>query len=796
MVKDAETLMDFESPVAERPSQSGAEVGAGSGPAELTFERAEKSVAREQEQVPLRRPRRHGHWNRESRRLTEDTILAWADAHHAATGDWPRWASGPVRDAPFDENWRTVDAALRTGIRGLPGGLSLRRLLIEKRRVGYPLTLEQVLAWADAHHAATGNWPRYDSGKVIDAPRENWPNLNNLLRTGGRGLAGGLSLLRILTEYRGVRIRRKTKPLSIGTVLAWADAHHAATGRWPSHDSGPVRDAPYDLTWKTIAKAMRAGRRGLPKRLSLNRLLAEHRAVRAPLSLEQILAWADAHHEATGAWPKIESGPVKGAYRENWAAINTSLGQGCRGLPGGQSLRRVLAEHRDVRHRTSKPLKIEQILAWADAHHATHGRWPTLVSGPIDGVPGETWSAVDTALITGGRGLAGATTLARLLIEHRGAKAHDRPPRLTLEQVQAWADAHRAVTGRWPTATTGAVPEAPGESWGKIAQALHNGNRGLPRGLSLADLRAQGSDRQTRTDLPGLTRDQILAWADAHHEAHGCWPTRRSGPVPTAPGETWEEIATALVRGERGLRRGTSLARLLATHRGVKRLPLNLTTIQAWANDHRQATGSWPRIHSGAVAGAPPENWSAINEALKMGHRGLPGGLSLAKLLGPSTQRQRSDLTVEQVLAWAQAHHAAHGRWPGLKSGPIPGAPGESWATINYALKFGRRGLPGGLTLAKFIGRTLDPSLPWVRLPLTVEQILAWADAHHAAHGRWPTSRSGLIPGTPDEKWQTVDASLISGQRGLPRGLSLRKLLAQYRDVTPDPASKAADDCS
>jgi hypothetical protein len=704
--------MGFESPVAERPSGSGAKVGTGSGPAELTFDRAEKSWAREQEQVSLKRPRRHGHWNRQSRRLTEDAILAWADAHHAATGDWPRRASGPVRDAPFDENWRTVDDALRTGLRGLPGDWSLRRLLMKKRGVGGPLTLEQVLAWADAHHAATGDWPRYDSGKVIDAPRESWSNLNNFLRIGGRGLAGGLSLLRILTEHRGVRVRRRMEPLSIGEILAWADAHHAATGRWPAEKSGPVRDAPYDLTWRAIDGALTNGHRSLPGGLSLGRLLAEHRALRPPLCVEQILTWADAHHEATGAWPTAKSGPVKGASRESWAEIDLNLRKGCRGLPGGQALRRVLAAHRDVRRRPRKPykpLKIEQILAWADAHREAHGRWPTLLSGPIDGVPGETWSAVDTALITGGRGLPRGTTLTRLFIKHRSAKAHDRPPRLTLEQVQAWADAHHAATGRWPTALTGAVLEAPGESWQNIAQALHSGNRGLPRGLSLADLRAQKPDRCIRPDdLPGLTRDQILAWADAHLEAHGCWPTRRSGLVPSVPGETWEEIATALARGERGLRRGTSLARLLAIHRGVKRLSLNLTTIQAWANRHRQATGSWPRVHSGAVAGAPQENWMAIDTALKVGHRGLPGGMTLAKLFGPSTRPRRPDLTVEQVLAWAQAHHAAHGRWPGLKAGPIRGAPGESWATIYYALKFGRRGLPGGLTLAKFLAQYRD----------------------------------------------------------------------------------------
>lgn len=59
---------------------------------------------------------------------------------------------------------------------------------------------------------------------------------------------------------------------------------------------------------------------------------------------------------------------------------------------------------------------------------------------------------------------------------------------LTAEQILAWADAHRARTGRWPTAASGAVLEAPGEHWGTLDGALHDGCRGLPRGDSLSRL--------------------------------------------------------------------------------------------------------------------------------------------------------------------------------------------------------------------------------------------------------------------------------------------------------------------
>jgi hypothetical protein len=61
---------------------------------------------------------------------------------------------------------------------------------------------------------------------------------------------------------------------------------------------------------------------------------------------------------------------------------------------------------------------------------------------------------------------------------------------------------------------------------------------------------------------------QILAWADAHRERTGRWPSRASGVVAAAPGETWVAIDQALRRGDRGLPGGDSLARLLARRRG------------------------------------------------------------------------------------------------------------------------------------------------------------------------------------------------------------------------------------
>jgi hypothetical protein len=135
-----------------------------------------------------------------------------------------------------------------------------------------------------------------------------------------------------------------------------------------------------------------------------------------------------------------------------------------------------------------KPLTVEQVLHWADRQQAHTGRWPHAGSGRVFGAHGQTWQAVNQALVRGGRGLPGGSSLARLLEEHRGKRNKAHTPPLTVEQILLWADLHRARTGRWPHAHSGAVPEAPQETWRAISSALWGGHRGLPGGSGLPQL--------------------------------------------------------------------------------------------------------------------------------------------------------------------------------------------------------------------------------------------------------------------------------------------------------------------
>jgi hypothetical protein len=259
---------------------------------------------------------------------------------------------------------------------------------------------------------------------------------------------------------------------------------------------------------------------------------------------------------------------VTDSPEENWRAIHHALRVGTRGLPGGTSLAQLLTLHRGHRNLQALPaLTEETILKWADAQFQREGQWPKKDSGPIQDAPGETWSAVNTALVQGLRGLEGGTSLLRLLSENRGVRHRHAPPPLTLDQVLEWADQFRAKTGGWPTAGSGAVEGVAGETWFAINQALRESRRGLDGRTTLAQLLREHRMGGRRLHRPALSVEQILAWADAYYTRQGRWPTKASGRIPETEADTWKGVDQALVVGLRGLNSGSSLARMLREHR-------------------------------------------------------------------------------------------------------------------------------------------------------------------------------------------------------------------------------------
>ncbi len=353
--------------------------------------------------------------------------------------------------------------------------------------------------------------------------------------------------------------------------------------------------------------------------------------------------------------------------------------------------------------------------------------------------------------------------------------------------------AHLGRTGHWPSGDTGAIPEAPGWTWATIDYGCRVGVHGMPRCGSLPRLLDRIlPDVRSVTRRQRLTYAQIRQWAREYHERHGRWPAVLSGEIPGSGGITWLAVNHALKRGHRGLPGNSSLVKLLGKYPGtrlrMRGKPLTIKQILAWAEDHFRQTGRWPSVKSGRVLTAPEEKWVNINRALENGQRGLQPGHTLSTLLGkfPGSDRslRRPKLTQRQILNWADAHFKRHQRWPRFDSGPIFGATGESWSFIDTALKQGRRGLPGGTTLAQLLHKHRHaPYMKKNETLLTEKQILAWADAHHRRTGDWPTGGSGPVFDAPGEDWRRLRDSLFEGTRGLPGGSSIARLLATHRGV-------------
>ena len=80
-----------------------------------------------------------------------------------------------------------------------------------------------------------------------------------------------------------------------------------------------------------------------------------------------------------------------------------------------------------------RPLTEEQILAWADTTYERTGEWPQVKSGPVQGVPGETWAGLIMRCDVEAAGCQ-MVHLYRILAEHRGIR---NPKNLT---IYGWSD--------------------------------------------------------------------------------------------------------------------------------------------------------------------------------------------------------------------------------------------------------------------------------------------------------------------------------------------------------------------
>lgn len=151
---------------------------------------------------------------------------------------------------------------------------------------------------------------------------------------------------------------RTRSDLADDTIIQWIEEYKQRHGRFPTHQSGDVEpsmstDEP--ITWQGVNGCLSNGFRGQEPGQSLASFIAKHFGIingtnRKTYTPELILEWAEHFYKANGYYPTKRSGAVDygiidGYSETSWSSIDACLRRGRLGLPGGDSLHKLILEH-------------------------------------------------------------------------------------------------------------------------------------------------------------------------------------------------------------------------------------------------------------------------------------------------------------------------------------------------------------------------------------------------------------------------------------------------------------------
>ncbi|MDC0274489.1 hypothetical protein OAK91_07135, partial [Planctomycetaceae bacterium] len=152
------------------------------------------------------------------------------------------------------------------------------------------------------------------------------------------------------------------------------------------------------------------------------------------------------------------------------------------------------------------------------------------------------------------------------------------------------------------------------------------------------------------------------------------------------------------------------------------------------------------------------------------------------RLITKTTDKQ--ELTVSQILSWADEHHKRTGKWPKHNSGKVH-EQDETWNAIDFSLKTGGRGLKEQLSLAKLLWERRGVKWRRRKRSLNLDWIQEQAIHYYYMTGKWPTNTSGEIFDT-GENWMNIQIALQTGDHGLKGGQSLEQLLYEFSTTLND----------
>jgi len=281
---------------------------------------------------------------RAGKNLTEDLIIKLAKAHFISNDVYPNENSEWVLGGK--DSWAAISAALRDGLRGLPGGASLAQLLdkaglkTNSADRSYPSLKKMKKVAEEFRELNNGNLPSRESGAFPNYLDLTWGTIDAALKRGAviEGTDAN-SIADLWTKEFGYRNVNNLPDLSEDQILEWCDRFKERSGgqNFPSNNSESIEEMGTE-TFMTIDTALRVDRRSLKGYGSLANLLFEKRGKRTnknlpDLNMPQVIEWMTDWYNETGKWPTSTDGEIPNSGGEKWSNVNAVMHRGGRGLP-------------------------------------------------------------------------------------------------------------------------------------------------------------------------------------------------------------------------------------------------------------------------------------------------------------------------------------------------------------------------------------------------------------------------------------------------------------------------------
>lgn len=320
-------------------------------------------------------------------------------------------------------------------------------------------------------------------------------------------------------------------------------------------------------------------------------------------------------------------------YKETWRSLHLALLTCGRGITEKSSIRKLCEELELVIGKVD--LSIEDIKFAVSEYIKDNKILPTKSSGDasmyFDGQ--ENWSAIDSALSGGWRGLNTSITL-RSLCQDMGLIQDSRISRKNvIDAITIYKDEN----GKCPTSSSGDATKYFGfnTNWSIVYQAFARGSvEGVEDGLGFIEFMVKNNLKDNKGEFNlEIVKNAILEFYD---ETKSC-PVERSGDATKYFGFkiTWKIVEKRLRQKLCGLREQTSL-QSLCIELGLKVVKPQLSNdiIIMAIKKYYDENSFYPTQRSGDATKyfGFQETWASVSSALFSGTRGLKANQSIFSL--------------------------------------------------------------------------------------------------------------------------------------------------------------------